>query len=225
MLRLTRRRLLAGLLALVLVAFLAIKVLPTRSSSPPIEIRSEGSDHSLARSVLATGLKKLFPKGNGRWKVRGAPVGEPGSQCFARSTAYRSSTGRAVTAAYEFARWLEVRLESFVYIDAAAAQRASSDPAPRQAYGCAGQAVAAELRSHGYTVEEPRVFPGVRIGDDRRSRRIEIPTRYRGRRYDWNLDSTSVRRGRVILVLASVTAGPFEEANQALAKELAPVAR
>jgi hypothetical protein len=221
-LRLARRRLLAGLFALALVAFLAIKVLPTHSSSPPIEIRSEGSDSRLARSVLATGLKKLFPKSNGRWQVRAAPVVGPGSRCFARSAAYRSSTGRAVTAAYEFARWLEVRLESFVYVDAAAARRAASDPTPRQAYTCEGQVVTKELRSHGYTVDEPRVFPAVRIGGDRRSSRIEIPTRYGGRRYDWNLDSTSVRRGRVILVLGTVTAGPFEETNQALAKELAP---
>ena len=222
MLRLTRRRLLAGLFALALVAFLAIEVLPTHRSSPPIEIRAEGSDNRLARSMLATGLKKLFPRGNGRWQVRPAPAGEPGSRCFARLTAYRISTGRAVTAAYVFAGWLEVRLESFVYVDDAAALRAESDPSPRQAYRCEGHVVTEELQSHGYTVDEPRVSPGVRIGEGRISSRIEIPTRYEGRRYDWNLDSTSVRRGRVILVFDTVTAGPFQKANQALAKELAP---
>jgi hypothetical protein len=128
-----------------------------------------------------------------------------------------------VTATYEFAGWLEVRLESFVYVDAAEAQRASSAP-PRQADVCVAQVVADELRRAGYLVGEPRVFPGVHIGDDGRSRRIEIPTRYEGRRYDWDLESTSVRRGRIVLVVGTITARPFDKANQALANELAPAA-
>src|SRR5438445_11114607 len=119
MVGLTRPRLLAGLLGLLaLAAFLAIKILPARSK-PPIEIRAEGGDQRLARTVLATGLEKLFPKGNGRWQVRTPPIGGPGSRCIPRSAAYRSSTGRAVTAAYQFAGWLEGRLETVVYVDAA----------------------------------------------------------------------------------------------------------
>jgi hypothetical protein len=221
MVRLTRRRLLAGLLTLAFAAFLAIKVRPTQSSSPPIEIRSEGSESRLARSMLTTELRKLFLRGNGRWQVV-APFEEPRPRCLVRRTAYRSASGRSVTAAYRFARWLEVRLESFVFVDPAAAKRTFSDPTGREAYTCEGQVMAEGLRSRGYSVGRPRVFPAVRLGEDRPSRRIEIPSRYGGRRYDWHLDSTSVRRGRVVLVLGTLTAGRFETANQALASELAP---
>jgi hypothetical protein len=209
------------LLGLALAGFLTIKLLPARSR-PPIEIRSEGRDQLLARSVLAAGLERLFPKGRGGWQLLPRSFPDPGARCVPRSAAYRSSTGRAVTAAYQFAGWLEVRLESFVYVDGAAARRASSAPTPPREDECLGRVVAEGLRRQGYLVGEPRVFPDAHTGEDGRSSRIEIPTRYKARRYEWELDYTSVRRGRILLVLGTLTARSFEHANQALARELAP---
>jgi hypothetical protein len=221
MFRLTRRRLLAGVFGLALAAFLAVKLAPARSG-PPIEIRAEGSDQGLARKLLADGLEKLFPKGNGRWRVVHAPAGEPGSRCIALSKAYRSSTGRAVSASYLFAGWLEVRLSDFVYADAAVAQRAFSAPVAGQAEACRGQVVAEGLRREGYVAGDPRVFrpTDVRIGDEGATSRVEIPTSYKGRRYNWDLDSTEVRRGRVILVVGTLAPEPFEAANQDLTRDL-----
>jgi len=123
--------------------------------------------------------------------------GEPGTRCAQQDTAYRSSTGRAVTAPYVFARWLQVQLASFVYSDAAAAQRAAMAPEPSQQYVCLGRALAEELRREGYVGVEPQVFPvtAAHIADGAASLRIEVTSRYRGRVYDWDFDYTSVRRG------------------------------
>ena len=215
------------LLGVLVLAFLAVKLEPSKPSPikpPPIKIHSEGQDQQLTRSVLATALERLFPKGNGQWKVSSPPRGgDPGARCVQQSSAYRSSTGRAITAGYLFARWLEVRLESFVYSDAAAAHRAASAPPASQAAVCTAHALAEELRSEGYVVGQPHLFPSttVHIAEGGRSRRIEIPSSYQGRPYDWDLDSTSVRRGRIILVVGTLTARAFLQPNQALARELA----
>jgi hypothetical protein len=63
----------------------------------------------------------------------------------------------------------------------------------------------------------------VSIGDGGRSSRIVIPSRYKGRHYNWDVDTTSVRRGRLVLAVATVVAEPFDRANQALARELVAV--
>jgi hypothetical protein len=220
--RRTRRLLLAGLAAVTLAAFLSVKLLPARGG-PPIEVRSEGRDQRVAKGALVTALKRLFPKGNGHWQlVKAPPGGYPDSRCLQLSTAYGSSTGRAVSADYLFARWLSVRLAAYAYADSAAAQRAFSPPGASTADACVAHVVAEELRREGYVVGKPRVFPSmnVHIGDYARSRRIEIPSSYGTRRYDWDLDSTSVRRGRIVLVVATSVAGPFEAANEQLAGDL-----
>jgi len=229
MIRLTRRHLLAALLLLLLVAFLLIKLGPAHRDHPPIVIRSEGNNQRLTRSVLGSALKELFPKGNGTWKLDGAPNGDSSSRCVTLSTGYRRSQGRAVTAAYLFAGWLEVRLADYVYPEPtdAAAVLGGSPAGSRPAAVCEGQAVAEGLRRVGYVVGTPRVFPStsVHIGDGGRSLRIEIPSRYKGKLRDWDLDSTSVRRGRMLLVIGTLTAEPFQKANQALASELLPNSR
>jgi hypothetical protein len=129
-----------------------------------------------------------------------------------------------VTATYLFAGWLEVRLADYVYSDAVAAQRASSAQAARQIEVCYGQLMAEELRREGYVaLGTPRVFPSTRLhtGDGAHSSRIEIPSRYKGRRANWDIDTSAVRRGRIILALTTVVAEPFQKANEALARELA----
>jgi hypothetical protein len=130
---------------------------------------------------------------------------------------------RRATATYLFAGWLEVRLADYVYSDAVAAQRASSAQAARQVEVCYGQLMAEELRRAGYAVGTPRVFPSTSLhaGDGAQSSRIEIPSRYKGRRLDWDIDTSAVRRGRIILAVTTVVAEPFQKANEALARELA----
>jgi hypothetical protein len=217
--RRTLRLLLAGLAAVALAAFLAVKLLPPRGG-PPIEVRSEGRDQRLARGALVTALKRLFPKGDSHWQiVKAPPGGYPDSGCLRPSTAYRSSTGRAVSADYVFARWLAVRLATYTYANSPAAQRALSPSGASQVAACLGHAVAEELRREGYVVGKPRVFPSVsaHIGESARSRRIEIPSRYGARRYDWDLDSTSVRRGRIVLIVETSVGGAFLEPNERLA--------
>jgi hypothetical protein len=223
MIRLTRRRVLGGLFALVVAAFLLVELVPTRGE-PRIEIRSEGSDRGVARRLLTSRLEKLFPKGNGTWQLRSSPDADPDSQCAALSSPYRTARGRASTADYLFARWLDVRLAAYVYADAAAARNVSSAPGSQAAAVCEGQVVVEELRRRGYVVDKPHVFPGssARISDGARSGRTEITSRYKGHTYDWDLDTTSVRRGRIVLVVGTLTARPFEQANQELASELAP---
>jgi hypothetical protein len=123
-----------------------------------------------------------------------------------------------------FAGWLEVRLADYVFSDAAAAQRASSALAARRVEVCDGRLIAEELRREGYVaVGTPRAFPlvSLRAGDSAQTSRIVVPSRYRGRRVDWEFDSTAVRRGRIILAVGTVEPEPFQKANEALAKELA----
>jgi hypothetical protein len=223
MTRVRRRHLLVVLFGLVLAIFLLVKLVPPRGA-PPIDIRSEGGDQRLARSVLASGLERLFPKGNGQWRIIYPADSKTGSRCIVHSAGYTSSTGRAVTATYLFAGWLEVRLADYLYRDAVAAQRASSAQAARQVEVCHGQLLAEELRRAGYVaVGTPRVFPrtSLRAGDGAQSSRIQIPSRYKGRRLDWDIDTSAVRRGRMILAVTTVVAEPFQKANEALARELA----
>jgi hypothetical protein len=221
--RARRRHLLVVLFGLALAIFLVVKLLPARGA-PPISIRSEGRDRRLARSVLASALERLVPKGNGQWRAIYPADRATGSRCIAHSARYTSPTGRAVTATYRFAGWLEVRLADYVYSDAVAAQAVSSTRASRHVEVCYGQLVAEELRHMGYVaVGTPRVFPStsLRAGDGAQSSRIQIPSRYKGRRLDWDIDTSAVRRGRIILVLTTVVPEPFQKANEALARELA----
>jgi hypothetical protein len=223
MIRARRRHLFVGLVGLALVIFLVIKLLPSPGAAP-IDIRSEGRDRRLARSVLASGLERLFPKGNGHWRAIYPADIATASRCIVHSARYTNSTGRAVTATYQFAGWLEVRLADYVYSDAVAAQEVSAAQAAHQVEVCYGGLVAEELRRAGYVaVGTPRVFPSasLRAGDDARSSRIEIPSSYKGRRLDWDIDRSAVRRGRIILVLTTVAAEPFQKANEVLARELA----
>jgi hypothetical protein len=222
MIRVRRRHALPVLFGLALAIFLVIKLVPS-PGGPPIDIRSEGGDQHLARSVLASALQRLFPKGNGHWRAIYPADSETVSRCTALSAGYTSATGRAVSATYLFAGWLEVRLADYVYRDAVAA-RASSAQAARPVEACYGQLMAEELRRHGYvTVGTPRVSPRTSMdaGDGAYSSRIEIPSGYKGRRVNWDVDTSAVRRGRIILALATVVAEPFQKANEALARELA----
>jgi hypothetical protein len=211
--------------ALLLGAFLAVKLAPSHSG-PRVDISSGGVEGHRARSVLASALSKLFPKGNGRWQiVTPAAAADPGARCIESGDPFRSSTGHAGTATYLFAGWLEVRLASFVYADAVAAQHAIAASEGRRTETCRGQIFAKELESRGYVVGQPRWFPStsVRIGDDGKASRIVIPTRYKSGRYTWEVDTTAVRRGRLILAVGTVVAEPFERANQGLAHELVSV--
>jgi len=147
--------LLAPLVALAV--FVAVKLLPA-GGGPPIEIHSEGGDQHLARSVLTSALWRLFPKGNGSWKLTYRADSELGLRCIAQSPAYAISTGRGITATYLFARWLEVRLADYVYSDPATARRASSEQGARESDGCYGRLVDEELHREGYAaVGSPRV--------------------------------------------------------------------
>jgi hypothetical protein len=223
MIRARRRHLLMAVLALAVV-FLVVKLLSS-SGATPVDIRSEGRDWRLARSVLVSALGRLFPKGNGHWRATYPADTGTGSRCIADSPGYARSTGRAVTATYLFAGWLEVQLADYVYSDTIAARRAASAQArARQAEVCQGQLETQELRRAGYTaVGPPRMLPStiLHAGDGGRSIRIEIPSRYKGRPVDWDIDTSSVRGGRVILVLTTDVAEPFQKANEALARELA----
>jgi hypothetical protein len=214
-----------GLAALLLAGFLAIKLAPSHGG-PRVDISFGGSDGNRARSVLANALSKLFPKGNGRWQIltpaRGA---DPGAHCIESGAPFRSATGHAATATYMFAGWLEVRLASFVYGNATTAERAFAASDGRRVETCRGRVVAEELEGLGYAVGEARRFPAstVHIGDDGKSSRIVIPSRYKSRRYTWDVDTTAARRGRLVLAVTTVVAEPFERANQALARELVAV--
>ena len=222
-----RLRVLAALVVPILLAFLAVKLAPGHQhGGPPIVIRAEGSDQRLTRSVLTHALEKLFPKGNGTWKLRGSANEDASAPCVKMTPGYRNSTGRAVTAGYLFAGWLGVRLADYVYSNgaaAAAAEGSSAPPGVRAAALCEGRMVANELRRAGYVVGRPRVFPATDVkSGGGRSLRIVIPTRYRGRAVNWDIDSTSLRRGPLVLVVGTTTAEPFQQMNKAFASELLP---
>ncbi len=212
-----------ALFGLALAIFLVVKLVPSRGA-PPIDIHSEGEDQRVARNVLASALERLFTKGNGDWRAVYPAHSETDSRCTVHNAAYTSSTGRAATATYRFAGWLEMRLADRIYRDAVAAQRAASAQAVRQVEVCYGQLVAEELRRLGYlAVGTPQVFPSTsfQTGYSGQSSRIEIPSRYKGRRLDWDIDTSAVRRGRIILALTTVVPEPFQKANETLAIELA----
>lgn len=216
MTRVRRRHLLTVLFGLALAIFLVVKLVPSRGA-PPVDIRSEGEDQRLARSVLATALGRLFPKGNGHWRAIYPADSETSSRCIIHSARYTSATGRALTATYVFAGWLEVRLADYVYRDAATAQRVSAAQPARQEEVCYGQLLAEGLRRAGYVaVGTPRLFPSTS-----QSNQIEISSRYKGRRVNSYSVTTSVQRGRMILALTTAVAEPFQKANEVLARELA----
>jgi hypothetical protein len=215
-----------GLAVLLLVAFLAVKLAPSHGG-PPVDISSAGSEGHRARGVLANALTKLFPKGNGSWRILTPAAGaDRAAHCIESAPLFRSSMGHAATVPYLFAGWLEVRLASFVYANAATAQRAFAASDGRGAEICRGQVVAKELERLGYAVGKPRWFPATRvqIGEDGKSSRIVIPTRYKSRRYAWDVDTTTARRGRLVLAIGTVVAEPFQRANQGLARELVAAA-
>jgi hypothetical protein len=212
------------LAALLFVAFLAVKLGPNHG--PPVDISSGGSEGRRARGVLVSALSKLFSKGNGRWRVRSPAAGtNPGAHCVEGGTPFRSSTGHAATATYLFSGWLEVRLVSYVYANVATAQHAfAASDAPRTEI-CRAQVVVKELERRAYAVGKPNLVPvtTVHIGDSAKSSRIVIPARYKSWRYNWDIDITTALRGRFLLAVATVVAEPFEQANQALARELVTV--
>ncbi len=214
-----RRFVVSALAALFVAAFLVVKLAPGHGA-PPVVISFRGREGRLARSVLAAALPKLFSKGNGRWRVLTTAHADPGARCVQSSAAYRSSTGHAASTTYLFARWLEIRLTSLVYASASSAQR--SFLAFRPPDTCRGQVFAEELASDGYVVGKPRVSPPslLDIADGGMSSRILIPSRYKRRVYTWELDTTTIRRGRFVLAVGTLVAEPFAHANQALAREL-----
>ncbi len=220
-------RVLAALVVPILLAFLAIKLAPSHHhhGNPPIVIRSEGSDQRLTRSVLTSALEKLFPKGNGTWKLQNATY-DPSAACARRSPGYLNATGRAVTAGYVFAGWLGVRLADYVYPNAADAAAARSTPPQSKARGavvCEAHVIAELLRRAKYEVGAPHIFPVTSVDSEGgRSVRVVLPARYRGHRRDWDYDSTSLRRGRLVLVVLTATAKPFQQMNKAFARELLP---
>jgi hypothetical protein len=220
-----RRFLVGGLTVLALAAFLAVKLEPSHGG-PPVDISSGGSEGHRARSVLANALTKLFPKANGSWRILTPTAGaDPGAQCVESAAPFRRSTGYAATAPYLFAGWLEVRLASFLYVNASTAQRAFAAPDGRGTEICIGRVVVKELERLGYAVGKPRWFPSaaVHIGDEGKSNRIVIPTRYKSRRYTWDVDTSTARRGRLVLAVGTVVAEPFQRANEGLTRELVAV--
>ena len=222
MFRLTRGRVLAAVLVLAVIVFLSVKLVHTSRRPPPIEIHVEGTYTATSRAVLTHALEKLFPKGNGAWKVVPEPAGDAGPRCRALAAAYRSSPGRAVSASYEFAGWLEVRLADYVYADAAAARHPVSVSLARRAEVCQAQEVVEALRREGYAVGKPRTSgpTKVAIGGGGATIRTQIPSRFKGRKYTWDLDSTGARSGRVVLVVGTLVAEPFATANQLMTREL-----
>jgi hypothetical protein len=87
---------------------------------------------------------------------------------------------------------------------------------------CRARTIAAELNHEGYTADSPRGYTAstVDIGDGATASHMEVPSRYKGRSYTWNLDTTAVEHGRLIALIGTVTAGPFATSNQDTAKEL-----
>jgi hypothetical protein len=222
--RISVRRLLAALIVVAaLLAFLAVKLKPTHH--PRVEIESDGSDQKLARRVLVAELEKLFRTSSDRWKVIGSP-GLRSIPCIARTRPYSTSSGRAITATYVFAGWLELRLASNVYPTVAVAQRALPAFGARDVEECRARVFERHLRRAGYAAAEPRAFSraSAKIGDGARTSHIEIPSRFKGHPYTWHVDSTFVRRGRMIVVAGTVVGGSFSKANQALAQDLAKAA-
>jgi hypothetical protein len=218
----------AALVLPILIALLVAKLVPAHHHrrNPPIVIRSEGSDQRLTRGVLASALETLFPKGNDTWRILNTP-GNSSSRCAGLSAGSRRATGHSATAPYVFAGWLQVRLSDYVYANvaaAAASQDASPSASSRAAAACEAQVIAEGLQGLGYVVGKPHVFPSTsaQAGDGARSLRIVVPSHYKGRRRDWDYDTTSVRRGRLVLVVGTATAEPFQQMNQALARELVP---
>jgi hypothetical protein len=219
--RAKRHRIIVAVLGLAVLAaaFVLVKIVPARQD-PAVDIQAEGRERALARSTLESELTKLFRTSNGRWRL----AGRPRSQCSSKLSA--TSIARANTTTYEFAGWLGLRLFDYVYPSSAAAQRAFDAVEIRHEEACRARVFAAELLDRRYGVGKARRFSSsaARIADAARSVHFEIPSRYRGRSYDWHVDSTEVLRGRMILVAGTIVAGPFAEGDRQMAGDLAKAA-
>jgi hypothetical protein len=219
-----RPRVIVGLLAIALLAaFLIVKLAPS-SHAPRVDVQAEGRDRAFTRRTLATELEKLFRGSNGPWRVGGRSKPLSQSPCARRP--YPTSIGRANTATYEFARWLELRLFDYIYPSVVEAQRAFGEVDVGRTETCRAKTFAFELRHSGYTVSKARGFSSnsVQIADEARSMQFEIPSRYGKRSYDWHLDLTEVLRGRVIVAAGTVVGRAFAQGDRLMAADLAKAA-
>lgn len=217
---LTRRLTITAVGVVGLVAFLAVKILPP-GKGPAIEIRTQGADGALARRPLAAGLHVLFRDNHSGWRVNGSPADARFSSCLPRRT--RSGlTGTAITASYVHSRNLEIRLASFAYANARLARENLPALAAASTETCLALALAADLRHEGYAAGPPRGYAAhrVAIGDAAIAVDIEVPSRYKGRPYTWNLDTIGLLRGRVVIRVGTLAGASFAAGDQALAKEL-----
>jgi hypothetical protein len=217
--RIRPRRLLIALFAIVVVAFLAVKLVPG-PKKPPVEIASRGADRALARHPLEAELKHLFQTSNGHWQVIGPATLADVSRCH--PTGAPRPTGSAITASYVFARWLELRMQSVIYATDSLAQRALATYGPRN-LACLARVAVDAFRRRGANAGAPYALSVTRLNveDGGEASHFAIPLRYRAQVYRWNLDSTALRRGRMILAAETAVAGPFARGDQGLASDLA----
>jgi hypothetical protein len=220
---LTRRRTITAVIVVGLVAFLAVKILPPGNGAA-IEIRTQGADGAFARRPLAAGLQVLFRNNPSDWRVNGSPADARFSSCLP-PLARSGLTGTAVTASYVHGRNLEIRLASLAYANARLAREHLPALTAASTETCLARALAARLRHEGYTAGPPRKYAAhrVAIGDGAIAAGIEVPSRYKGQPYTWNLDTIALMRGRAVIRLGTLAGAPFAAGVQALAKELVKI--
>jgi hypothetical protein len=217
---LTRRLTITAVGVVGLVAFLAVKILPP-GKGPAIEIRTQGAGGALARRPLAAELHVLFRDNPSGWRVNSSPAAARVSSCLPRLARF-GLTGTAITASYLHSRNLEIRLASFAYANARTARESLPALTGASTETCLARALAADLRHEGYTAGPPRGYAThrVAIGDAAIAAEIEVPSRYKGRPYKWNLDTIGLLRGRVVIRVGTLAGSSFAAGDQALAKEL-----
>jgi hypothetical protein len=165
----------------------------------------------------------LLSRANEAWLLISPPPAYRADACAASSPAGKTSTGRAASAVYRRDEEAEVVLASYVYADAAAARRVLSGAGARAAVACQRREAVESLRRAGYEIESVHEPPAtdVDIGEEARTRTLEVASLYRGTHVTWHIDDTSMRGGRIFLIVQTIAPRRYATGNQALSRELA----
>ncbi len=160
-----------------------------------------GADERLAQTTLADQVAAL--RRGGGWS-RGGMAGEGLQKCAATASSALHLTGRANSATLSYDHGMQLRLEDYLYSDAAAAKRAFRSLRSKDAETCIENFLVANTSEHHLNGTVDVIAPkSVRAGDQARAAAIIVPLTYGGRAFRNYDDYVVARKGRVIVVIST----------------------
>jgi hypothetical protein len=198
------------------------KIRDTKPGSPVTPDVPSGADARLARTTLADQVAAL--RQGGGWSAGGI-AGEGLMNCAATASGARDLTGRANSSTLSYDHGMQLRLEDYLYSDAAAAKRAFRSLRSKTAETCIEKFIVARTRTN-YPVGSVDVIApkSVRAGDQARAAAIIVPVTYRGRvvrNYD---DYVLARKGRDIVAVSTAASGTVLSYDVKLTRWIAQLA-